>query len=109
MFLWNLGLFNRGAQASNALGVSRQQRVSSVDIPLVAAVLAQVVQVVVGIVFGHAAVGHDDLFQGALHVTCHAVGITADIEVCTFLQPLPDIGSGLCQAVLHVDLLLALA
>ena len=53
--------------------------------------------------------GHDDLFQGALHVTCHAVGITADIEVRAFLQPLPDIGSRLCQTVLHVDLLLALA
>ena len=29
--------------------------------------------------------------------------------MCAFLQPLPDIGSRLCQAVLHVDLLLALA
>ena len=44
-----------------------------------------------------------------LHILGHAQRVAADINVRAFLDPRPQIAPGLAHAVLHVDLLLAVA
>ena len=53
--------------------------------------------------------GANDVEQGIFHVARHAGGVAAHIDVRAFLQPLPDIGTGFLQLVLHIDLVLALS
>jgi hypothetical protein len=57
----------------------------------------------------HTAVLGDDLSKNLVDFTRHVGRIAADVEVGFLQQKLIDFGRALAQAVLHVDLLVALA
>src|SRR5713101_2242066 len=97
-----------GPRASRALLImsARDARgpKDSVHIALVAAGLGEAVEPGLGAGTLAALLGRN-LQQRVLDVLGHALGIAADIEVRAFLQPAPELGRVLAQAVLDVDLL----
>src|SRR5260370_36456987 len=53
--------------------------------------------------------GRHHVDEGALHVPRHVLGVAADIDVGAFREPRPQVAADLAHAVLHVELLLAVA
>src|SRR5665213_1187591 len=64
---------------------------------------------------GHGLVGRtraelrDDVDQRALDILGHALGIAADVDVGALCQPRPQLAADLAHAILHVELLVAVA
>src|SRR5690606_15033437 len=55
------------------------------------------------------ALGFDDAMQGLVDILGHALGIATDVEMSPLFEPLPEFGSGLQHASLHVNLFLLVA
>src|SRR5690349_428666 len=81
----------------------------SVDVLLEPALLLQVRNEAHGLGRGARAVVRNDIHQRALDVLGHAFGIAANIEMRALREPGPQFTADLAHAVLHIELLLAVA
>ena len=75
----------------------------SIDVAAVAFLGSQAGDVLGGLVGVKAAADLYDLVECGVHVACHAGGVAADEEGCSFLEPTPELGGVFEHPVLDVD------
>src|SRR5215831_9959965 len=83
--------------------------IASVHVLLIAAALLELSHEGDRVVGRARAVLRDDVDERPLHVLGHALGVTAYIDVGAVGEPSPQVAPHLAHAVLHVELLLAVA
>src|SRR5829696_3022561 len=81
----------------------------SIHVGLVAARLLKALYEDDGFIDGSSAVLRDDIDEGGFHVLGHALGIAADVEMRALREPAPQLRPDLAHAILHVDLVCAVA
>ncbi|PAV67219.1 hypothetical protein WR25_19232 [Diploscapter pachys] len=93
-----------------AFAIDVQYRLAQVQVHAVTRIVVAVAQgqgfgATAGEIFREATMFRHELAQGRVHVPGHKPGIATDIHMRAVLQPAPQLGAVLQQAVLHIDLL----
>ncbi len=83
--------------------------VISVNIPLVAFIRLQCLDIVNGLLTGLAAFLRNHADQCLVHIRCHALSFAADIKISAFLQPGIEFPAIFQHPVLHVDFFIGIA
>src|SRR6266403_286842 len=105
-----VGKFSAGDSGENFIrSYLRLIGTASINVLLEPALLFEFPNEADGLIGRAGAKLRDDIDQCALHILCHPLGIAADIEMRALCKPGPQFATDLAHAILHVELLVAVA